>query len=288
MNHPEVFTVGNNFRLSQLKEFELDYDHFPLGALVMWEEPRPNTNYTIGVDPSWGVGQDRSAIHVLKNGTVHNKDMQVAEFAADDVNVHELVPICYTLGCLYKNTAEDTEALMSVECNISDDIVQQLWSNYNYSNLFIWKFYDNIKKQLSNKLGWWTTSRTRPKIINKAIHYVKQDWWDISSPWLINEMQTIEKLDNKVRVEAAASHHDDIFMAAAIALWSAHDLEFSELGTIEETAKKRERRLTGIVEAYADVQQAPLSKRRDFINSACSSEDMHNDILDRHRHDAGY
>src|SRR3990167_10550035 len=89
MNHPEVFTVGNNFRLSQLKEFELDYDHFPLGALVMWEEPRPNTNYTIGVDPSWGVGQDRSAIHVLKNGTVHNKDMQVAEFAADDVNVPE-------------------------------------------------------------------------------------------------------------------------------------------------------------------------------------------------------
>lgn len=275
MSYPEAFSIGNNFKLSRLKEFDLDFDEPPEGAFVMWEEPKPNTDYTIGCDPSWGVGQDRCAIHILKNGTIKNKDQQVGEFCSSTINVHELVPICYTLGNLYKNTLEDREALMSVECNISDDIVHQLRNNYSYSNLFVWKFYDTIKKQLSNKLGWWTNSRTRPKIIIKAVHYIKQDWWDISSPWLVNEMQTIEKLEDKQRVAAAAGHHDDLFMAAAIALWSAHDLEFSELGEIEETAKRRERKWTDMIEAQ-DIKQLPMAQRRDFQNTAVSIDDMDN------------
>lgn len=273
--YPEAFSVHDKFRLSKLQEFELDYDNPPEGALVMWEPPQPNTDYTIGVDPSWGVGQDRSAIHILKNGTLKNSDQQVVEFCSADLNVHELVPICYMLGQLYKNTVEDIPALMSVECNISDDIVHQLHYNYQYSNLFIWKFYDNIKMQLSSKLGWWTTNRTRPMIIIKAVHYIKQGWWDISSPWLVNEMQTIEKLEDKQKVAAAEGHHDDLFMAAAIALWSAHDLEFNDLGTVEETAKRRDRRLTDIQQAYQPTQ-LPMAKRRDFQNSACSVEDMEN------------
>ncbi len=280
MKYPEAFTIGKNYKLSRLNEFELDFDEFPLGALVMWEPPMPGTDYTIGVDPSWGVGEDRAAIHVLKNGTVHQKDMQVAEFAADDINVHDLVPICYMLGHLYKNTVEDMEALMSVECNISDDIVHQLRNNYNYSNLFIWKSYDNIRRVMSNKLGWWTNTRNRPKIIMKAVHYIKQGWWDIPSPWLLTEMQTIEKLEDKARVAAAAGQHDDLFMAAAIALWSAHDLEFNDYGAIEETAKQRERSSTEMILTYNPGEKVPLDKRRDFINTATSLEDMYENNLE--------
>ena len=88
--------------------------------------------------------------------------------------------------------------------------------------------------------------------------------------------QTIEKLEEKQRVEAAAGHHDDLFMAAAIALWSAHDMEFNDLGNIEETAKKRERRTTEIIETYQPVTQLPIAQRKDFINTACSYDDVHN------------
>jgi len=273
---PEAFTIGNNYRLGKLHEFDLDADQPTFNAVVMWEEPKPSTDYTIGVDPSWGVGYDRAVIHVLKNGTVHNKDVQVAEFITDDLNVHDLTPICYMLGNLYKNTTEDREALMAVECNISDDIVNQLRNNYNYSNLFIWKFYDNIKNMWSNKLGWWTTARNRPKIIMKAVHYIKQGWWDIRSPWLINELQTIEKLEEKQRVAAAAGHHDDIAFAAFIALWSAHDVEFNDYGAIEETAKQRERKRADLLSAYDPGEVLPISKRKDFINTPCSYDDMIN------------
>lgn len=272
----EAYTIGTRYKLNRIKEFDLDADHPPEGALVMWEAPEPGTDYTIGVDPSWGVGEDRAAIHVLRNGTLYVPDKQVAEFCSDELNPHDLVPICYMLGNLYKNTKEEQMALMSVECNISDDITTQLRDNYNYDNLFIWKFYDNIKGKISNKVGWYTNARTRPKIIMKAIHYIKQGWWDISSPWLIGEMQTIEKLEEKAKVAAASGHKDDLFMAAAIALWSAHDLEFNELGMTEETAKKRERRTQGIVDAFDNIVQKPIKERKDFINTACSWDDMQN------------
>lgn len=281
MSLAEAYSIGSNFKLSKLKEWEPDYDYPTENAVVMWEAPEPNTEYTIGVDPSYGVGQDYSAIHVLRNGTLQRKDTQVAEFCSSEMSPHDLMPVCYMLGNLYKNTVEDTEALMSIECNLdAGSLVNDLRNIYNYSNLFIWKFYDNIDKKWSNKLGWWTTNRTRPLIILKAIHYVKQGWWDISSPWLLNEMQTIEKLEDKQRIEAAAGHHDDLFMAAAIALWSAHDMEFNEFGQVEEVAKKRERRTTGIVEAYDPVKVLPAwdsGKRKDFINTACSWNDQRND-----------
>lgn len=273
---PELYSIGTNYRLGLQHEFEIDFDNPPMGYFVMYEPPQKGFDYTIGVDPSWGVGQDRAAIHILRNGTVHHTDKQVGEFCADTVNVHELTPICYMLGNLYKNEAEDLEALMAVECNISDDIVHQLRNTYNYTNLFIWKYYDNIRRVMSNKLGWWTNSRTRPKIINKAIQYIKQGWWDISSPWMINELQNIQKLEDKARVEAAKGEHDDLAMAGFIALWSAHDMEFSELGVIEETAKRRDRGLTQKILAYDVATVPPIDKRKDFINSACSIDDMFN------------
>jgi hypothetical protein len=270
---PEAYTIGQNHSLHRLTEFEVDFDTPLMNGLIVWEEPKTAVDYTIGVDVSWGVGEDRSALHVLRNGTVHSVDRQVAEFCTDDMSMHDLVPVCYMIGNLYKNTVEDREALMSVECNISDDIVHRLRMDYNYANLFVWKFYDNIKGMMSNKLGWWTNVRTRPKIISKAMHYIKNDWWAINSPWLLNEMQTIEKLEEKARVEAAAGHHDDLFMAAAIALWSAHDMEFGAVQGIEEVAKQRDRLATQVVETRS-VSLPALEKRIDFINTACSYNDM--------------
>ena len=276
MAHAEAYSIGTNFRINRVKEWEPDWDEPMMGHFIMWEPPEKGYDYTIGVDPSWGVGQDMCAIHILKNGTVHGKDTQVGEFCANDLNVHDLTPICYMLGNLYKNEAEDTEALMAVECNISDDIVHRLRNDYQYGNLFIWKYYDNIKKQMSNKLGWWTNARTRPKIISKAIHYVKNGWWDLRSPWLINELQTLQKLEDKARVEAERGHHDDLAMAAFIALWSAHDMEFNEMGQTEEMAKRRDRSRTERIETYEPKPAIPLGERVDFINTAISYEQMMN------------
>lgn len=273
---PEVYQIGPNYRLSRLHEFTFDEAIPPMGVLTMWEPPDNRFTYTCGVDPSWGLGQDRSVIHVLRNGTLYAKDTQVAEFVCDSINMHDFAPICYVVGNIYKNVLEDQEALMTVECNISDDIVHDLRTKYNYGNIFIWKYYDSIKRMMSNKLGWWTNLRTRPKLINKAMQYIQHGWWDINSPWMINELETIEKLEEHAQIKAASGFYDDLFMAGCISLWAAHDLEFnSEFGQAE-VASQRDKRITDMVVAEV-APPLPVGQRRDYINTATTVQQMMDD-----------
>lgn len=278
MKFPEYYKLGSNFRMQLIKDYEFDDDYPPEGGLVMWEPPRKGFTYTIGVDPSWGIGEDRTAIHVLRNGTINATDAQVAEFCSADMNSHEVVPICYMLGQLYKDEIEDLEALMVIETNISDVIVHKLRMDFNYTNQYIRKRFDNVTKAWTNQLGWRTDLRTRPAIIGKGVHYIKNGWWDIASPWLINELQTIEKRKDdtlvRERVEAAKGSHDDLAMAGFIALHAAHELEFNEVsGTVEEVAKQRDRRRSAMFEAFDEGPKVPVAKRRDYINTACSAAD---------------
>jgi len=270
----DLYTIGSRHHLSRLGGWDFDPEIPPMNALIMYEPPDPKFTYTVGVDPGWGLGADRSVIHVLRNGTMHSPDTQVAEFISDELNVHALTPICYTIGCLYGNASEELEALMSVECNISDDIVHNLRFKYNYTNLFVWKYYDNVKRMFSNKLGWWTNARTRPKLINKAIQYIQKEWWNIRSPWMIYEMRKIKKQDADAQARASSGFHDDIFMAGVIAMWSAHDLEFSEEFGNEEVAVKRDR-VKGEVEA-SQTTPPPIGERRDFQNTATTYQQMQN------------
>lgn len=279
MAFAEFYKVGQHFRLQQLKNYEFDEDYPPMGGLVVWEAPRKGHRYVVGVDPSWGIGEDRAAIHVNRVGTMHEKDTQVAEFCSDMMNVHDLTPICYMIGEMYKDEVEDEPALMVVEVNISDDIVHRLRMDYNYPNLYIRKKFDSLTKTVTTSLGWKTDLRNRPSIIQKGLHYVKNGWWNINSPWLINELQTIEKRKDpdlvRDRVEAAPGAHDDLAMAGFIALFASHEMEANEFGNVgfEEMAKQRDRRKTAMADAYEPEVQLPLSERKDFINTACSAED---------------
>lgn len=270
---PEIFRVSENLRLRKVPEFSFDDVKPPFNTLVMWEPPIKGFTYTIGVDPSYGIGLDRSVIHVMRDGTLRSVDTQVAEFVTNDINMHDLTPYCNMLGQMYKDPIEELEALMAVECNLSDTIVYDLRNKYNYTNQFIWKVYDNITHVFQNRLGWYTTPRTRPKIINKAMQYVAHGWWDISSPWLIAEMETIEKSDDKAQIAAAEGFHDDIFMAGAIALWAAHDLEFGEQSAegLELAAEREKRAAQRIVGEFTPQR---TGSRKDYQNTAITYKQM--------------
>jgi hypothetical protein len=276
LNKAETYRVGQGYRLAKVP-WDFSNSNPPFGKVVMWEPPQVGVTYTVGVDPAYGLGAgaDRSAIHVLRNGTVQLPDIQVAEFCSEDLNVHELANVCYMLGNLYMSGGR--EALMSVETNIGEDIIYALRTKYNYGNIYVRKTYDSIRNVATTKLGWKTTVATRPKLISKTLQYVKQGWWDLSSPWLINEMQTIEKKDEEAKIQAASGTHDDLYMAAAIALWTAHDMEFNE--NLMETAEKRQRRRDQRVEA-----QNPRKPEADYANMPISAEAMEAsfwDLLER-------
>ena len=63
---------GTNFYLRK-NDFDFGTSE-PLGLLLIWEEPKYEENYVIGVDPCEGLGQDRSAVEVNRVGTLKRPD----------------------------------------------------------------------------------------------------------------------------------------------------------------------------------------------------------------------
>ncbi|KKK58258.1 hypothetical protein LCGC14_3046250, partial [marine sediment metagenome] len=90
---------------------EEGFDGDPRGILWIYEQPQPNADYVVGVDPTLGlsswtryartrddVDTDNGAIEVIKVGKL---DVQVAEYAAP-INALDLAEAANAIGRLYK------------------------------------------------------------------------------------------------------------------------------------------------------------------------------------------
>ncbi len=257
-----------------------DFDDDPNGRFLQFEEPKKNYRYVLGVDVATGVGLTNSVIHVLRVGTMYEPYTQVGEFACNFLDPHALAPIIDFLGRRYWNDDDDLPALACIECNNAGESTQyDLMTLYNYPNIFIWKVYDKAGNLLTNKLGWWTTPRTRRKIVLFGSRLLKSSMWHINSPWFIDEMADFELqrgvgnmlLDSEM--EAIARHKpgalDDRLMAGFIAVWCAQDLrEADYVDPIIEHQKFRER------EAENASRLAEGLPRKDYQNTAISWRDM--------------
>ena len=84
------------------KEYDHDYWN---GRLVVYEDPIADANYVVGVDPSGGKGADRGVVQVLRVGDLTRADEQVAEFASDHHDPHDLAAVVALLGRLYGDGA---------------------------------------------------------------------------------------------------------------------------------------------------------------------------------------
>jgi hypothetical protein len=219
-----------------LEPYLLDKVMEPLGVCLVWEPPREGFNYVIGCDPADGVGADRSAIMVNRVGTTEHPDEVVAEWCGN-VNPFELPPLLNALGRWY-GQPDGTEALMCIEVNRGDVAQSVLIREYNYSNVYVWRWYDKAKNPFSTRLGWVTNVDTRPKLCARGIQWVRERKWRINSPWLVHELATFEYDADKARMSAASGCFDDRVMAAFIALWCSHDWTFDldRTATIDKEA----------------------------------------------------
>lgn len=257
-----------------------EFDDDPNGRFLEFEPPKRNAKYVVGVDVSTGVGLTNSVAHVLRVGTMYEPFIQVGEFACNFLDPHGLAPILDLLGRRYWNDDEELPALMCIECNNAGESTQfDLMTIYNYPNIFIWKVYDKTGNLLTNKLGWWTTPRTRRKIVLYGSRLLKSGMWQINSPWFVDEMADFELqrgvgnmlLDSEI--EAIARHKagalDDRLMAGFIAVWCAQDLREADYADpIVEHQKFKER------EALQAERVAAGLPRKDYQNTAMSYREM--------------
>lgn len=191
--------------------FSFDRAYKPIevenAPLKIWEQPRPDAEYVIGADVAEGIGEDFSVATIIKKETMET----VARWRGD-AEPAEFGEILDTLGRYY-NTA-----LIGCEINNHGLTTVQRLRDMNYPNLYRReKGLDERFERHTSKLGWQTSTRTKPLMINalsEAITLGKIKDYDIT---FVRECMEYV-VDDRGRTNAQTGSHDDTVVATAIAL----------------------------------------------------------------------
>ena len=237
--NPIPYHIPHCGSLNPIHDNQIDWD--PRGILWIWEEPKPNAHYVMGVDPTRGiVGWDRTlrkeddsktdngAIEVIRCGKNGNPDVQVAEYAAP-VDAEDLGDMANAIGRMYGGDNEDGQALAIIEVwpGPGEPCQRRMISEYGYTHLYVpIRFANTLSpEQGRNTVGWVSNQRSRRDLWIRGIKHLIQRKVRINSEWLIEEMCDCQSDDWMVTETARARYgkHDDRVVALMLAIYAAHD-----------------------------------------------------------------
>lgn len=208
------------------------------GRIFIWEFPFSVVNdkgekigsrsfdqeYGLGNDNSEGIGQDKTAIEILRKGSIYEYSEQVLEFASRYISANELVPWVDALGSFYSSPQNNNECKQVIEIQCGGSGLQhRLRVDRGWYNFHRWEGAmdsPNRKKIALSKLGWDTNRWTRPWIVGDVSRDIKDGYLRINSPFLIRECQTLQKEEDESKIEAKGDDTDDNFFACGMCHFS--------------------------------------------------------------------
>lgn len=177
------------------------------GYISIWKEPEPDNFYCIGADVAEGlVDGDYSCGVVGDPSTFDIVAMWHGHIDPDLFGV-ELIKLAK-----YYN-----DAYLGVENNNHGLTTLSTIKKNEYWNLFFSKSYDRISDTMTQKLGWTTSARTKPFMIDKLAEFVREMYLGVYSDLIVSEMFTYVIEDNG-KTNAQSGCYDDTVMATAILL----------------------------------------------------------------------
>lgn len=244
--------------------------------LQIWEHPRRGHRYVLGVDVGDGLGRDRSVCDVFRVGTIEEPEEQVAQFITDDLSPHALASCLDTIGQMYR-WPDGREAMAAIENNFHGLSVQDtLQLHLGYRHFYIWEVLDQAdpKKRFTTKIGWVTTRKSRPILLDQLYSGVTlldplSGYPDlrINSPFTIDEMRDFQTDGALWEAEAGRGAHDDCIIAAGI----AHYVCWRLLGGETEPLADRRRRRA---EESLRRQRMGQPGTTDFRNTDSTADDQ--------------
>jgi len=180
------------------------------GELQIWERPVPNREYRIGADVSEGidVGRDTDwSVGIVLNATTMEEVAMIRVKIDPDLFAWQLA----SLGKWYNN------AKLLVERNNHGLVTLKFLSDVHvYPDIYSEKILDERSSRSARKLGFHTTVKSKPLIIDYLKELIREDEINVRSPKILDELQTFVNFPNG-RMAAQAGSHDDCVMALAIA-----------------------------------------------------------------------
>ena len=176
------------------------------GAFRLFEYPEFGETYVVGADVAEGLAHgDYSCAHVIRWRTRevvavwhgHTPPSDFAEVLAD-------------IGKFYNG------ALIGVEVNNHGlTTCKYLKDWHRYPNIFYSRIIDERTKRITNKIGWATTKKTRPLMLDDLSSSVMEDTLGLPDAPTIAELRTFVR-DEHGRLRG--SPFDDRTMSLAIAI----------------------------------------------------------------------
>ena len=191
-----------------LREFDVkmsSWEEKREGNLSIWQPPGFDEKFIIGADVSLGVGQDYSAAVVL-----NVKREVVAVYRDNHVDPAMFGRDLFYLGRYYNN------ALLAVESNSMGISTLQKLKEMKYVNLYYQTQIANLTDEDGVRLGFRTTSASKPAIISNLKNWIDNDEVAIWSSDVVGELRDYVS-DDKGKTNASRGSTDDTVMSLAIA-----------------------------------------------------------------------
>jgi len=191
------------------KDFDFEkclFEDARQGSLEIYRFPKHDTAFVIGADVSLGVGKDSSAAIVM------NSNKQVcAVYRNNYIDPSKFGDLLFYLGRYYNN------ALLAVENNSMGIATLNRLTQMEYQNLYYQTKIANVSKEEGTRIGWRTSTSSKPAIIGFLKNAIEnEDIW-IPSRVIINELMNYVA-DESGKTNASYGANDDTVIALAIAL----------------------------------------------------------------------
>lgn len=217
----ECFKPKHNFNLSVT-----GIDRQKAGNLRIWEMPKTSGRYAIGCDVAEGLANgDFSPIDVCDE-----TGFQVAHWHGH-VQPDELGKMLNALGRFYNN------ALMGVERNNHGLTTVTKLKELKYPNLFHEYHVDQKTQKKTKRLGWLSTTKSKPLMIDHLAALLRDEKAGISNEETVRECQTYIIEDNG-STNAQEGCFDDRVISYAIAQQMVRHLSRVKITTQPRAYKK--------------------------------------------------
>ncbi len=177
------------------------------GYISIWQDPHPEAFYSVGADVAEGLVKGDYSCGVVGDNNTFDVVAMWHGKTDPDLFGAELVKLAK-----YYN-----EAYLGVENNNHGLTTLSTIKKMEYWNLFFSKSYDRMSDKVTQKLGWTTSVRTKPLMIDKLAEFIREMYLGIYSDLIISEAFTYVIEDNG-KTNAQAGCFDDTIMACAIML----------------------------------------------------------------------
>lgn len=212
--------------------------------LFVYKHPEAGFHYSIGGDSATGIGRDASVFSVNRLGRPGTPDIQVAEFRSHRVGHVELFAFILPAALYYRGAVSDDVSAwpkLAVEqiASVGDVCHSELRKlGYPLGRMFRMGRYDGKEqKRELNMIGWGTNGWSRPILVGHIVHAVKNGWYQLNSPWTIEECRQFEihtTDGGKEKMEHSSDSWDDGIFASAISYFIVHDMD-----SLAERSKKQ-------------------------------------------------